>query len=234
MNTINSSSAHSSNCSDFINDWNGNYYAHPYVSNSGLSKLKQDLSTRDAFDSKNAFRIGTLQDCFITEMKRVDFLNRRIDDYDYTQLEFDWARRCKELFYNHPICQLLSKNAEFQKEFYVRGVQFVWNGVTFMLDCRCKYDGWLGLAGWGWDLKSTQAGYSYHDCLGSIETFDYDRSAYFYMHLTGSSQMPFIFITKDWYKPKLHIVYVKRGDAIWKSGREKCNELAFKHWMLCE
>lgn len=209
-----------------------NYYSHPFVSNSTLSQLEQELSTRDAFDSKNAFRLGTLQDNFITERANIDFLNKRIGEYSYTPEEWQWARKCKKLWDENPVTQALTKGATFQKEYYVEKVQFEHNGMRFPLDCRCKFDGFLDFAGWGWDLKSTKPGASRADCLKSIETFNYDRAAYFYMKLSGSNRMPYIFITKDYRNPQMHVFFINRDDAIWNRGREKCNELAFKYWML--
>lgn len=206
------------------------YYDHPYVSNSKLTALKRELSGADLIEYPDAFRIGTLVDCMITEPGRIDYITRSIDAYQYTSDEINEARKMKRAFIADNFCAALLRASHMQQEFYIPAVIFNHSaGLSFDLDCRCKYDGYSFNTKWGWDLKTTtacsQAGF-----MEAVRRFDYDRQGYFYCKLSGSERFVLIGVSKVNYK--VFIVTIAKGDDLWKSGEAKCNDLAFKYWSI--
>ncbi len=207
-----------------------NYYSHPYCSNSDLSRLKDDLSAQDQSERENAYRFGTLVHAMILEPHTVDLIRRSLNGVEYTAEEIKIARYMRTSFMNDSFCRSLLEKSEVEVEMYHPGTAFTHNGIDFTLDTRRKYDGWLSLVNWGWDLKSTTAT-SQAQFEASIGLFDYDRARVFYA--AGSDAMQDVIIGVSKIAPyRLFKVFMKHGDALWMSGQRKMNELAFKYWML--
>jgi hypothetical protein len=208
-----------------------NYFARPEVSNSDLTSLwKYFIPQSHAVDIEKAYRFGSLVDAIITEPERVDFFRFTIDGEQYTKDEFQIAGAMKKAFLADPFCRHILENSEMQRvevrnDFPIRHI-----GHEFRLDVRCKFD-FFGrdnvlIDG---DLKSTA-------CLNqksfeeSIQYFDYDRQSAWYMDISGRDRFVFIGVSKK--NMKIFKVPVKRGDAIYQSGRAKYSELAFKYWYM--
>jgi hypothetical protein len=207
-----------------------NYFEHPYCSNSDLSKLKGELSQQDQQEYAEALRFGTLVHAIILEPHKVDLIRRMVDDYCYTPEEIRIARCMKVSFLNDSFCRDLLARSDVEVEMYNPKTDFEHNGISFTLSTRRKYDGWLSLVNWGWDLKSTTAT-NQDQFLSAISQFDYDRARVFYAAGSGAMQDVIIGVSKV--APyRVFKVFMKHGDALWKSGVQKCNELTFKYWML--
>ncbi len=73
------------------------------------------------------------------------------------------------------------------------------------------------------DIKSTNAK-SFNSFLKSIQFFDYDRQIYVYMTMAKVDKAALIGCSKE-YHPKAFIVTIKKGDAIYESGKKKTEEL---------
>lgn len=197
-----------------------NYFSHPALSNSRLSQFDQETSGRDAFDSTAAFRLGHLCDAFITAPKTLDYINYTIDalPHQYTKEEFEWGQRASRAFYDDPVCKAVAQQSEMQVEMYVE-VDFEGIGK---LKCKCKYDGFLWPAHWGWDLKTTQAN-SEAEFDEAMETFSIDRQCFFYMSLSNSNKFCIFAINKRNFR--IFKRFINRGDACWARGRDKCLKL---------
>lgn len=213
-----------------------NYYSHPYCSNSDLSRLKQDLSTPEEIQNyENAFRFGTLVHAIVLEPHKVDLIRRVVfsDDgrtYAYSKEEMHLARLMKMSFMNDHFCRELLTRSEVEKEMYHEDTPFEHNGIAFTMHTRRKYDGWISLLNWGWDLKSTTAT-SQQAFEATISRFDYDRARVFYAAGSGAMQDVIIGVSKV--APyRVFKVFMKHGDDLWRSGMRKMNDLAFKYWML--
>lgn len=207
-----------------------NYFSHPFVSNSDLSKLKQDLSGADERDYQEALRFGTLVHAIILEPHKVDLIRLQVEGVQYTKEEIDTARKMKISFLNDSFCRDLLPKSEIEVEMYHPATSFEHNGISFTMDTRRKYDGWLSLVNWGWDLKSTTAT-TQQGFEASISQFDYDRARVFYAAGSGAMQDVIIGVSKV--APyRVFKVFMKHGDDLWQSGHRKMNELAFKYWML--
>lgn len=82
---------------------------------------------------------------------------------------------------------------------------------------------------WGGDIKSTSAT-TQAQFESAVRQFDYDRQRFFYMNIAGSDKDVLIGISKENFR--VFKVFIKRGDELWESGRQKCMELAFKYWTM--
>jgi hypothetical protein len=204
-----------------------NYFDHPALSNSRLSQFEQETSGRDAFDSTAAFRAGHLVDGFITTPKALDYINYTIDElpHQYTKEEFGWGQRARKAFYDDPVCKNIAQQSQMQVEMY-ETVDFEGIGPVA---CKAKYDGWLPLVRWGWDLKTTQAN-SEAEFDDWMDTFSVDRQIYFYMEVSASNKFCIFAINKKNFR--IFKRFVNRGDACWQRGRDKCLSLLQKYTVI--
>ncbi len=208
------------------------YYQRSEVSNSDLTTLKELLHPRIQFGNREeAFRFGSLVDAIITEPDRVNYYRFTVDDTQYSEDEFRHAQEMfKALRYEARTDKFLEyvlKNAETQIFMVNQGQRFEYCEFPFFLNTRCKWDWWLGA--FGGDLKTTAAT-SQKEFEQMIDFFDWDRSRAWYMDIANSDRDFIYAISK-----KNNLVFKKhinRGDAIYKAGREKYEELAFQYWCL--
>jgi hypothetical protein len=205
------------------------YYSRPEVSNSDLSEVKKlfypSFLNNDPYD---AFRIGTLIDAFVTEPEKIDYYALRIGDYKYTQAEFDHAARCREAVLKDSFCADFFLKCEFQNV-SSREMEMEYQGVTFSLPTRCKWDFKHLVVKWGGDLKSTDAT-SQKAFEAAIDIFDWDRSRAWYMDVAETDKDIIIGVSKINFK--IFKIPITRESEIYKKGREKYLELAFKYWTL--
>ena len=83
---------------------------------------------------------------------------------------------------------------------------------------------------YGGDIKSTTAT-TKQQFLAAVEHFDYDRQRAWYMDISGATQDLLFGISKK-YPHEVFTVPITRDSEIYKRGREKYQELAFKFWCL--
>jgi hypothetical protein len=82
---------------------------------------------------------------------------------------------------------------------------------------------------YGGDIKSTVCT-TQKAFEQSLEYFDYDRQRAWYMDISGAVRDVLIGISKENFK--VFIVTITRDSEIYKRGREKYQELAFRYWYL--
>lgn len=203
------------------------YYDRSEVSNSDLSRLKEELYGAER-DPSNAFRFGNLIDHMITEPEKVNYFNFTCDEEPFTEEEFFRAEEMKKSFMRDETARKILSLSDFQKVM-VNPCQAFDYEIPFSLPVRCKWDLWMPSLGWGGDIKSTTAT-THAQFEEAARFFDYDRQRYFYTNISGSSQDILIGISKVNFK--VFKIPIKRGDKFWKSGEEKCLELAFKYWEM--
>lgn len=209
-----------------------NYRAFPAVSNSDLTWLEELYMPEDIkIDLRKAFANGTLIDCMITEPEKVDYFKLRVEGetYQYSREEFDSAKEMKRAFYKDAFCSAFVKQCKFQHITYKPSFKIKFDGFEFTLPAKCKWDLFrpdIDLSG---DIKST-ACTSQKQVEEVIRHFRYDRSRAWYMDLENRSNDILIFISKVNYK--IFKVPVKRESSIYKDGKQKYEELAFKWWSL--
>lgn len=135
------------------------YYFLPECSNSDLSWMKSFFEpTEVRGDKEQAYKMGTLLDCMITEPQKVDYFKFTCAGYRYTSDEFRNTELMKKSFWRHPMASMLAKHSNFQKITRCQTFTISYDGVTFALPFRIKWD----LHAWdtilaGGDIKSTAA-----------------------------------------------------------------------------
>lgn len=207
------------------------YYSRQEVSNSALSELeKYWLPQQLVIDLEAAYRFGSLLDAMITEPDKVNYFNRTVDGTLFNQDDFYKATEMKRIFFRDPFCKALAAQSDMQKVTVIHDWPIDYNGFVFELDVRCKWDFFRSDIDLGADLKST-ACTSQKQFEQSIHHFSYDRQAAWYMDLGQKNNFMFIGISKT-APHKIFKVPVRRGDNIYKSGRAKYEELAFRYWYL--
>lgn len=204
------------------------YFDRSEVSHSDLSSLDKYLNPGKYMDMapealEKIFAFGTLIDMMITEPEKVDFFKLTCNGYQHTKEEFETAIKMKQAFDKDSFAPYL-KIADKQKVM-AREMEFNYNGFTFTMPVRCKWDLWMHI--WGGDIKSTSAT-TQKQFEEACKMFNYDRSRAFYMDIANSDRDLIIGISKVNFK--VFKVYVERGDAFYNAGKEAYSELAF-HYM---
>lgn len=209
---------------------NEQYFIRPEVSNSDLSWLKSYWMPADQIaDYTDAYRFGNLIDAMITEPERVNFFLWTVDEVVYSKEEFERAERMKQSFYNDPLCRQLLRQAVMQKVSSRDEFPVEYNGFTFTLPVRCKWDLFCEAFDMSGDIKSTTAT-TQKQFEEAVSYFDYDRQRAWYMDIENRNNDIIIGISKVNYK--VFKVPIKRGDSLYNSGKEKYQDLAFRWWYL--
>lgn len=215
-----------------INQHRDEYFSRPEVSNSDLTELKNILHPRLwSGDKEAAFRFGNLVDAIITEPERVDYYQFTVDGEQYGEDEFRHALEMQKALRSEarkdPFLAKVLEQSQTQCIMVNRGQSLSHCGFDFSLDTRCKWDWWLGT--FGGDLKTTSAA-TQEQFENAVDFFDWDRSRAWYMDIAGSD-MDFIYaISKK--NCRVFKKFIKRDDPVYKRGREKYEELAFRLWCL--
>lgn len=204
------------------------YYGRKEVSNSDLSWLKKQLYPTYMPDPTEAYKFGNLIDAMLTESDRVDFLQRTCDTDQFTIEDFDKAVNMKRAFMRDDTAKQLIEKADTQK-IMVERLKLNYSGIEFELNTRCKWDIWRQDLNWGGDIKSTTAT-TQKQFEAAVKYFDYDRQRAWYMDIAGSKQDVLIAISKVNYK--IFKVYINRESDLYKEGKAKYNELAFRWWLM--
>lgn len=210
------------------------YYSRQEVSNSDLTELKNFLYPRAQYgDKEKAFRFGSLLDAMITEPERVRYDKRMIDDEVYSREDWTLAEEMKKSLrreaHRDPFLKYVLEKAETQKSSINKKQEFEYGSFKYALDTRCKWDWWLPDMRFGGDLKSTSAE-TQKQFIECVEFFDWDRSRAWYMDIEESNQDFIYAISKK--NCKVFKLMIKRDSDIYRRGKEKYEELAFKWWQL--
>lgn len=219
------------------------YYQRGEVSNSDLTALKYKLYPSLNFmkekDRQKAFHLGTLVDAYVTEPKKMNHYRLTVDDEPYTKEEWAWGKLMRDALYKRAksdaFLDYVLKKADGQAWFRNPSQRFEYGCFEFELPTRCKWDWWLGAAGFGGDLKTVSVT-SDSEFENSIDFFDWDRSRAWYMDLVHSlnpawGNRDFIYaISKK--NQKVFFKKIERGDELYERGKEKYLQLAFHLWCL--
>lgn len=204
------------------------YYSRSEVSNSDLSQFKKELYGGPEFDPTEAYKFGTLIDCMITEPQQVDYFRFTCAGEQYTKEDFDQANEMRRAFMRDELARHILEKSSTQKIMINPSQAFDYE-IPFTLPVRCKWDLWMDRFKWGGDVKSTTAT-TQKQFEEAVRYFDYDRQRFFYMNIAESKQDILIGISKVNFK--VFKLPIQRGDDLWKSGRDKTMELAFKYWLM--
>lgn len=201
------------------------YFSRPEISNSDLTSLKNELNPNQfEVDPTEAYAFGSLLDAMITEPHRINWIDGTFDG-EPVPITFDKAKKMMFAWMNSDRCQQMTKGADFQKV-SIKNQDFTYNGITFNLDTRCKWDFFGHLSG---DIKSTSAK-TEKQFIAACHHFDYFRSRAWYMDIENTDRDIIIGISKVNYK--IFMVPISRGDDLYNKGKSEYLELAFKLWAL--
>lgn len=207
------------------------YYARPEVSNSDLSWLKKYWQPENLIiDLEKAYAFGTLIDCMITEPHKVNYFNLTCAGVQYTAADFKLAEDMKKAFYRDELCATLAKHSEYQKVSVRESFPIEHDGISFSMDVRCKWDLFaMPKLNMSADIKST-ACTTQKQFEEAVRYFDYDRQRAWYMDIENVNHDMLIGISKV--NCKVFKVPVTRQSELYKEGKKKYQELAFKYWYL--
>ena len=179
-------------------------------------------------DPTEAYKFGNLLDAMLTEPSRVDFLQRTCDTDKFTKEVFEQAQSMKRAFLRDETAKVLIEMADTQKVMSSR-MNLNFSGIDFALNTRCKWDIWRPDLNWGGDIKSTAAT-TQKGFEDAVRYFDYDRQRAWYMDIAGSKQDILIAVSKVNFR--VFKVYITRDSELYREGRAKYHELAFRWWLM--
>ncbi len=170
-----------------------------FVSNSFLKSISGKPMPKNI---ERIFEFGNLVHALIFEPAKAD-----VNDPDY-----DLAEMMKKTFYTDWLCKNIMqyKSIKHEHEFYrtVGGIKR-----------RCKADAWIREVGLIVEFKGL-AVTNEKAFRQSLDTFDYDMGAAWYIDTIGANRELIIAVSKK--NPKLLYRYmVQKGDDVYMRGREK-------------
>ena len=177
------------------------YFKLPRLSNSGLTEIKDMLIGRNIPPSQQAFRFGSLLDAMLTQRHNIE-VSGASSEMMQMVLAMSKAWRKYELSATYDL--MPSQVVHVEDVFGVEG--------------KCMFDKQLGKV--GLDFKTTAA----IDLYGfekTIQTFDYDRQAAWYMEVGGVDFFTFIAFSKKYPHKEPIRLDVKRGDKLHGLGCKK-------------
>lgn len=212
------------------------YYDRAEVSNSDLSALaKYMMPPNIIYDLEQAFRFGNLIDKMITEGDRCNYFTKEIDGEKYTDEEWSTSKAMRDSFRRDPLCMSIHQFSNGQQIFINEDFRIEYSGIWFSLPFRIKMDLCARQLALVADVKSTTAK-SQREFEAVVEYFNYDRQAAVYLDVPKPEEITlnkFLLIGISKAKPhKIFKVAMRRGDALYNSGKQKYQELAFRHWSL--
>lgn len=206
------------------------YYQHPYVSNSTLSKLKDELSPSDQPDRAPNYAFGKLFHALLTEPHTVDHINYKVGDAGYFPEEFAQARGMRDAALKNPFVKAFHATSQKEFEIYRDNLPFDVEGVKFTLDVRIKMDEYCPTSNIILDYKSTGATKA-SEFYDSIDMFDTDRQAAMYLTVSNATKFLILGVSKK--RPyNTFPVYITREHPYYLSGLAKLNDLALKYFLL--
>ncbi len=213
------------------------YYSFPEVSNSDLSWMLSFFEPEELkHDKEKAYLFGTLLDCCITEAHKVNYFKRTCAGNQYTKEDFELVNQMKASFWRDPYASMLAKHADMQKITRVPGLKITYNGVTFALPFRIKWDlyAWHSI-GQGGDIKSTTAT-TQKEFLAACHHFQYFRQRAVYMDVEstalGRSINTDMLIGVSKKNFQIFKIPIQRGGELYEIGREQYSRLAFQYASL--
>lgn len=207
------------------------YKSDHYLTNSKLTKFKNQISGEQQRDLTEAFRMGTLHDAYITSPHTINHFDRSIttkygQKYYYSAAEMKQANDMRTAFLADPVCNQWWSTSILQEEVYNEGVDF--DGLT--IACACTCDGRLKHGRKPWDLKRTIA-----TSQGAFEDafieYEYTRQGYFYLQVSEADIMPF-FGQSDKKPYPVYKVYIRKDNELYDMGKQLTHDLVLKYDVL--
>jgi hypothetical protein len=211
-----------------------NYFELPEVSSSDLGALKRvfyGLPDNRA-ELVEAFNFGSLVDAMLTEGYLLYPTVAGLRTIDGQMIHFtldDWklAKRLADTLAADPVIRRLLPMAIGQYIFR-RTLDFIYEGEVYQIRGKCKFDLYARAIKTGLDFKTTSAT-TRAQFIESIDFFDYDKAAAWYMDLARIDFFWIAGISKK--NGKVFKCAIERGDATHKAGVAKYSVWA-RRWLL--
>jgi hypothetical protein len=210
------------------------YFSLPAVSNSDLKELKKAYYAETPRDLAAVFAFGNLVDAMLTERVKLDLRglglweNGRLTVFTFEAWQL--AKTLAEAIKNDPVVKLLLPTLLPQYVF-VKTLSFTYEEQAYQILGRCKFDGYSKRVATGADYKTT-ACTTLKAFRESIEFFDYDQGAAWYMDLAKIDRFWLIGISKK--NGQIFKHAVQRGDETYNRGRAKYSLWAYRWLVLLE
>lgn len=219
-----------------------NYFKRHEVSNSDLKSLARAYRVEaDPFGDRiqTIFNFGSLIDALRTAAHLL--VNNRLYNDDLvtfvtlTEDELEKGFALNKFLNTDRLMKLFSDTMIGQFVFLKR-LNFTYEGRDYFLRARCKFDHFTRREYWssirvGIDYKTTAAT-SQRAFEASIEHFDWDQGAAFYMDIAQIDYFWLIGICKT--KNEIFKFAIRRGDAMYLRGRAKYARWAYQWVTLIE
>jgi hypothetical protein len=201
-----------------------NYFDLPEVSSSDLGALKRTYyglpDNREGLEE--VFNFGSLVDAMITERHRLDIATyglRGDDGFYIYYTPADWSH-AHEMATGLMADPMIARLIPFCKPQYIfrRTLKFMYEGDEYSIRGRCKFDLIAKALSTGLDFKTTSCK-TQKEFVASIDHFDYDKQAAFYMDL-GRNDYQWI-AAKSKVNGKIFKYAIERGDDTYKRGVQK-------------
>ena len=187
------------------------------LSNSKMTKVQDWLDGKmDRVMPEAAFRFGSMVDAMLTQPDELDLTA--------TDQELLKTSKVRDAIVAHPLGKILLDHSEPQV-ILTNQVKIEYEGIEQMIEAKCMLDGLIAKMKIGKDDKTTAAK-TQSQFLSSIDRFNYDRQAYWYMEIADLERFVFIGASKE-YIGRVFIHIVRKGDPMWLRGKEKAAMLAY-------
>lgn len=188
------------------------YFDHHYVSKSDLVALKHKLRGEDQIENlEEIFEFGTLFHKAVLEPFKIT------ESSTFDEPSIKLALKMAETFRRDSFCQLFLsyKDIRIEHEFYKQNL----NGVKAKMKADAESRNIKSLL----ELKGL-ALENEKSFESSLEFFDYDMGAAWYLDVSKYNRILIVAISKKNYN-KLFKVLVDRNHKLYKSGRQKYLEM---------
>lgn len=210
------------------------YWDIQAVSNSDLTALARAYNAvpDNRAELEDIFNFGSLVDAMLSEKHRVDYWRGTLQDdrtgyIQYTSEIFMQAQQLAEACAKDPVIAHILRQMIGQYIF-VRSLGFDYEGDTYTIRGKCKFDAYGKALEMGADYKTTSCT-SKKQFREAIEFFHWDRQGAFYMDLARINKHWIIGISKKTGEIFKHAI--QRGDEVYLRGRAKYSHWAYR-WDL--
>lgn len=188
------------------------YYSNTeFVSNSQLKALQKEIAGLPPLQVTAGMERGRMAHVALLEPDKADDTMRDM-------------KVVKQWLANPLIVAMLSCT-EKEVAFFDPAFQCEWNGFEFTVKVRGKVDAMNVVTNSLYDLKVMTKQPAKNQLAKTIDFFDYDQQAAYYLDITGAMQMVFLFGAGLFFT-------IKRGDEIYLRGKNKYRKALFDWWLL--
>lgn len=199
------------------------YFLRPEVSNSELQSLRRAYYNVPDPDLEQVFKFGNLVDALLTTPTLVSMVEgcyQLMDDdgiIRFTRDETFLAYRMYKACLVDPVIREFIRHGSGQHVF-TRDLLFTYEDAEYTIKARCKFDSIYPAIRTGVDYKTTSCT-TRKAFIASIEHFNYDQQAAWYLDTAGTDRHWIIGISKK--TKEIFKFAIQRGDETYQRGRSK-------------